>query len=82
MAAFHVRVVEGGKIVLPAAIRRKYAFETGKTLVVDDGRNGITICSLDDAVAAAQGIMAKFVKPGVSLSEDLIADRKAELDHE
>ena len=78
MAIFHVRVVEGGKIVIPAALRRKHGFDVGKTLVIDDTPNGVTIRSLDEAVAAAQAIMAKFVPPGVSLADELIADRRAE----
>lgn len=78
MSTFHVRVVEGGKIVIPAALRRKYGFDVGKTLVVNDSPGGVTIQSLDDAVAAVQAIMAKFVPADVSLADELIADRRAE----
>lgn len=75
---FHVKVVDGGKIVIPAALRRKYGFEVGKTLVVDDSpRGGVTIRSLDAAVAGAQAIMAKVVPANRSLSEELIAERRA-----
>jgi len=59
MSSFHVRVFEGGKIALPAALRRKHGFEVGQTLVVNDGPSGITIRTLDEAVAAAQAIMAR-----------------------
>jgi len=82
MSIFHVKVVEGGKIAIPAALRRKYGFEVGKTLVVDDTPNGVTIRTLDDAVAAAQAIVARFVPPGYSLSDELIADRRAEAERE
>ena len=78
MSAFRVRVIEGGKIVLPAAIRRKHGFDVGKTLVVDDSPGGVTIRSLDDAVAAAQAIMAEVAPPSRVLSEELIAERRAE----
>ena len=78
MAGFRVRVIEGGKIVLPAALRRKHGFNVGKTLVVDDSSGGVTIRSLDEAVAAAQAIMAKVAPAERLLSEELIADRRAE----
>ncbi|HLZ83400.1 MAG TPA: hypothetical protein VKQ54_07505 [Caulobacteraceae bacterium] len=78
MPTFRVRVIEGGKIVLPAALRRKHGFDVGKTLVVDDSSGGVTIRSLDDAVAAAQAIMAKVAPPDRLLSDELIAERRAE----
>ncbi|MBA3810939.1 MAG: AbrB/MazE/SpoVT family DNA-binding domain-containing protein [Caulobacteraceae bacterium] len=78
MSAFHVRVVEGGKIVLPAALRRKHGFDVGKTLVVDDSRGGVTLCSLEEAISAAQAIMAKVAPAERVLSDELIAERRQE----
>ena len=78
MSTFHVRVIDGGKIVLSAALRRKHGFEVGKTLVVEESPGGVTIRSLDDAVVAAQAIMAKVAPAGRVLSDELIADRRAE----
>jgi bifunctional DNA-binding transcriptional regulator/antitoxin component of YhaV-PrlF toxin-antitoxin module len=78
MDTFHVRVVEGGKIVLPAALRRKHGFAVGDTLVVEDRPDGLTVRSLDEAIAAAQAIVARFVPAGVSLVDALIAERRAE----
>ncbi len=78
MSTFHVRVIDGGKIVLPSALRRKYGFEVGKTLVVEDSSGSVTIRSLDDAVAAAQAIMAKVAPVSRVLSDELVADRRAE----
>lgn len=78
MSTFHVRVVEGGKIVIPAALRRKFGFDVGKTLVVDETPSGVAIRSLDDAIATAQAIMAKVAPPERVLSDELIAERRAE----
>jgi bifunctional DNA-binding transcriptional regulator/antitoxin component of YhaV-PrlF toxin-antitoxin module len=78
MSAFHVRVVEGGKIVIPAALRRKHGFDVGATLVVNDSPNGVTIRSLDEAVAAAQAIMAKIAPADRLLSDELVAERRAQ----
>jgi bifunctional DNA-binding transcriptional regulator/antitoxin component of YhaV-PrlF toxin-antitoxin module len=78
MDTFHVRVVEGGKIVLPAALRRKHGFAVGDTLVIEDGPDGTKIQSLDAAVAAVQALVASFVPADVSLVDELIAERRAE----
>lgn len=78
MSSFHVKVVDGGKIVIPAALRRKHGFEVGKTLVVDDASGRVTIRSLDEAVAAAQAIMARVAPSDRVLSDELIAERRAE----
>jgi bifunctional DNA-binding transcriptional regulator/antitoxin component of YhaV-PrlF toxin-antitoxin module len=76
MSSFHVRIFDGGKIALPAALRRKHGFAVGQTLVVNDGPLGITIRTLDDAVAAAQAIMARVAPPERILSDELIAERR------
>jgi bifunctional DNA-binding transcriptional regulator/antitoxin component of YhaV-PrlF toxin-antitoxin module len=82
MASFHVKVVRGGKIVIPAALRRKHGFDVGKILVVDDEAGRVTIRCLDEAVAAAQAIMARVASPDRVLSDELIADRRAEFERE
>ncbi len=78
MSTFRVRVIDGGAIVPPSALRRKHGFEVGKTLVVEDSSGSVTIRSLDDAVAAAQAIMAKIAPASRVLSDELVADRRAE----
>jgi len=81
VTAIHVRMIQGGKIVIPAALRRKYKLEVGKTVVVEDGEHGIMIQSLDDAIVRAQAIMARYAK-GVSLADELVAERHAEAANE
>ncbi|MGI9168896.1 MAG: hypothetical protein ACR2FH_01800 [Caulobacteraceae bacterium] len=78
MSSFHVKVVGGGKIAIPAALRRKHGFDVGRTLVVEDGVGSVTIRSLDEAVAAAQAIMARVAPPERMLSDELIAERRVQ----
>ena len=78
MATFQVRVSEGGKIAIPAALRRKHGFEAGETLVIEDSGGVVIIRSLQEAVAAAQAIMARFAPVERVLSDELIAERRAE----
>ncbi len=79
MTIHHVRVFEGGKIVIPAALRKKYGFEVGRTLVInDDDQKGLTLRTLDDAVAKAQAIMAKVAPVERQLSSEILAERRAD----
>jgi bifunctional DNA-binding transcriptional regulator/antitoxin component of YhaV-PrlF toxin-antitoxin module len=82
MSTFHIRVVKGAKIVIPATLRRKYGFDIGTTLVVDDCPGGVMIRSLDDAVATAQAIMARIAPADRRLSDEVIAERRAQSMHE
>ncbi len=77
MATFRVRVTDGGRIVLPGAVRRRHGFDVGTTLVIEESSAGVTIRSLDDAVAAAQAIMANIAPPERMLSDELILERRA-----
>ena len=75
---YQVKIVEGGKIALPAALRRKHGYAVGQTLLVDEGDHGLRIRSLDDALARAQAIVARLAPPERCLSDELIADRRRE----
>ena len=79
---YQVKIVEGGKIVLPAALRRKHGYAVGQMLLVDDARDGVRIRSLDDVIARAQDIMARVAPPERCLSDELIADRRHEAANE
>ncbi len=78
MSVPYIRVQEGGWIVIPAALRRKYGFDTGKTLVVEDAGSGMTVRSLDDVVADGQAIMAMVAPAERCLSDEIIDERREE----
>lgn len=77
-----VRVVEGGKLVIPAAMRRELGIGAGDTVLVsvDDGE--LRVRSLTSAIARAQSLVRKYVPEGVSLVDQLIADRREEAGRE
>lgn len=73
-----VRVFEGGKLVIPAPMRRSLGIAVGDTVMlsVDDGE--IRIRSLDASIARARAILRRHVPEGVSLVDELIKDRRTE----
>ena len=82
MLARRVKIIEGGKLVIPAAMRRSLGIATGDTVLVgvDDGE--LRVRSLDKAVARAQALVRRHVPSGVSLADELIAERRREAERE
>lgn len=61
MASQAVKIIEGGKLIIPAAFRRKLGIDTGDTVVVELAEDGLHVRSLSAAVRIAQQIVREFV---------------------
>jgi len=77
-----VKIIEGGKLVIPAPMRRELGLTTGDTVVVDVADGELRVRSLPKAIARAQEILRRHVPEGVSLADELIADRRREAERE
>lgn len=82
MPAQRVRIIEGGKLVIPASMRRELGIGTGDTVLVDVADGELRVRSLSKAIARAQAILRRHVPEGVSLVDELIADRRREAERE
>lgn len=82
MEAQRVKIVDGGKLVIPAAMRRKLGINTGDTVFVDVDDGELRVRSVPRAIERARAILRKHVPEGVRLSDELIADRRREAEDE
>ncbi len=82
MTAQRVRIIEGGKLVIPALMRRELGIATGDTVLVEVEGGELRVRSLSQAVSRAQAILRRHVPEGVSLAAELIADRRREAERE
>lgn len=82
MSSQAVKIIDGGKLIIPAAFRRKLGIDTGDTVVIELGEDGLHVRSLSSAVRRAQEIVREFLPEGTDLADELIADRKVEAEHE
>jgi AbrB family looped-hinge helix DNA binding protein len=82
MSAETAQVSENGRIVIPAAYRKAMGLKGGEvvTLRLDD--EGLHIQSRAQAIKRAQAIVRKYVPEGVSLVDELIAERRREAKRE
>jgi len=78
----HLKVWKNGSVLIPAALRKALGMNPGEPLVVRWNRHEIRIVTLQRRVEEAQRRARKYVRPGVSLADELIADRRREAERE
>jgi AbrB family looped-hinge helix DNA binding protein len=76
------RMSEKGRVVIPAEIRKALGMDAGSTLDlrVEDGE--LRISTLRSRIRRAQERVRKYIPAGVSLSEELSAERREAAKHE
>jgi AbrB family looped-hinge helix DNA binding protein len=67
-----------GRIVIPAVVREAMGVKPGDTLLLDLEDGVLRVESLMMRVRRIQEEVAKYIPPGVLLSEELIAERREE----
>jgi hypothetical protein len=54
----------------------------GDSLIVTESDGEIRMISIDSGIRKAQALIAQYVPPGISLVDELIAERRAEAERE
>lgn len=78
MSTATAKLGAGGRVVIPGEFRAALGLQPGDELIVVLEPDGLRILSGASAVRRAQALIAAFVPPEVSLSEELIAERREE----
>ncbi len=73
-----VKVTDGGRIVIPAEFRRELGICVGDTVLVRLVDGELQVFTPRQGIKRAQEIVRKYVPEGVSLVDELIAERRAE----
>ena len=72
-----VKIIEGGKLVIPASMRKAMGIVRGDTVVVELLSDGeLRVRPLASAIREAQAIVRKSVRRDRSLAEELMRERK------
>jgi len=74
------RLDEAGRIVIPAKFRKSLDMRKGELMVLelDEDEHELRVYPVREAIRRAQEMMRKYVPEGVLLSDELIAERRAE----
>jgi AbrB family looped-hinge helix DNA binding protein len=82
METVRTKVAEGGRIVIPADIRREFGIEIGEIVNITPEADGLVITTPAMALRRLQRRFRKLVPAGVSLVDELIAERREEAANE
>jgi AbrB family looped-hinge helix DNA binding protein len=83
METYTARLEKSGRILIPAAVRRHLGLSEGAQVIVKVEESGaIQITSRFQALAKARQEIRKYIPAGRDLAEELIRDRRAEVERE
>jgi len=71
-----MRINENGRVVIPASFRKRLGIRAGDEVILRIEGDELRITSLKRNIERAQRLVRKHVKPGTSLVDELIAERR------
>lgn len=78
-SSYSAKLIKGGKIVIPAELRREFGFNEGDTLVLEREGDGLIIKSYAQVVREVQATFKAMLNDrSRSMVDELIAERRAE----
>jgi AbrB family looped-hinge helix DNA binding protein len=77
-----MRVSQNGRIVLPAAFRKALGINVGDEVVLLIEDDELRITTQQRRIQRAQRRARRYLKPGVSLVDELLAERREAAKHE
>lgn len=80
--SYRTKVDGSGRIVLPVEVRQRQQLMAGDTVIVIEDDNGVHVKPFNQVVREAQAYFRQVIPQGVSLADDLAAERRAEADLE
>ncbi len=75
---YSAKVIAGGKIVIPAALRRELGLKEGDRLVVQREGGTLVLKPFSEVLRELRERVRKYVPEGVSLADELVVERRAE----
>jgi AbrB family looped-hinge helix DNA binding protein len=70
------RINENGRIVIPASFRKALGINAGDEVVLRLDDDELRITTIKQRIERAQRHARKYLKPGTSLVDELIAERR------
>ncbi len=70
------RVNQNGRVVIPASYRKALGVKAGDEVILRMEDDELRITTMKRRIERAQRHVRKYVKPGLSLADELIAERR------
>ena len=78
MGVMGAKIQDGGRLVVPVELRRQLGLQTGTDVVMDVVDGSLRIRTMQQVIKDVQAIVRRYVPEGVSLVDELIAERRLE----
>jgi len=72
------RIVSGGRLLVPAAMRRQLGLADGDTVMMGIAGEELRVRPVKSAIRSAKGSLRRFAPLDGSVADELIAERRAE----
>jgi AbrB family looped-hinge helix DNA binding protein len=79
---YRLKVDPAGRVVLPGDLRQQNRIAEGDTIMVVKDELGLHIKTRDQVIKEAQAYYAKLVPADVMLSEEVLQDRRSEIERD
>jgi len=76
------KVTQGGRVVIPADMRKRLGIKVGESVNLEENETSVTLSSSLAALRRLQESLTGTLPEGVSIVDELIADRKKEAKNE
>lgn len=80
MKPIYLTMADNGRLVIPAPLRAHVGLGKGGRVVATVRDGAIVLEPLDVAIRRVQALVRRYVPPGDSLLDDLLAQRRADAD--
>ena len=71
-----IRVSQNGRVVIPAAFRKALGIRVGDEVIICVQDGELRITTMQRRIQRAQARARRYLKPGVSVVDELLAERR------
>lgn len=79
--SYHAKLIKGGKIVIPAELRREFGFKEGDTLVLEREGSALVLKTSKQVLSEIQAKVKSLIKHPFTV-DDYIAEKRREAESE
>jgi len=79
---FHTKLGEGRRVAIPAEVCQKVGLNPGDPVAIEIHEDGLHLVPFLQVVREVQKAFAPYKKPGVSVVDELLRERREEAERE
>ncbi|MBB3938212.1 AbrB/MazE/SpoVT family DNA-binding domain-containing protein [Aureimonas phyllosphaerae] len=82
LKVYELPMQENGRVILPSELRRALGLQKGDRVIIEAEGDQITLTTAQLRRKRAQAIAKRYAKPGVSVVDEFLAEKRVEAQQE